>query len=471
VNLTDGLLVQLSRPQAVVDRQRARLMSLGIAACGILLLAIVAFLTISDRTGPDGSEPHPSQARSEQQLAPFVHEGGLRGGTALVTALIMVPFLIFAYQALRTGTAARERRLAALSLAGASGRQLRQLAFIEGARAAVLGGLLAGPGYLAIWLVLGVMLPPSWRLLPYPTPVLLVAWPVLVVGLGVAGGIAASIASRPAAVSPLATARRQPRPLSVASAICPALALGVIIFDLPRPVWERIQSVWLAAAIMIVVVLVLGLTGGPWLVRAVGWWAATHGGLIANLAGRRMLADVRTPGRVAGTIFAVGVTIGIIGGYVAATRARLAGELSDPAAQTIYYGGAGIALVVALGAVLVATSSLAVGIREQILDGRKGTAALVAMAASPAFVYRVVRWQLILTTVPAAVIGAVAGWWLHDGGRSWSAGSQQWVGSPVPTLLAVTTLTGLTVALGAVLVARAVRPAIEASTTPDNLRG
>ena len=96
--------------------------------------------------------------RSER-LAPFLADPQLRPGAGLGAVLLVVPFSLLGWQALRTGTAARERRLAALSLAGATRAQLRRLAHLEGMRAAVIGGLLLLVSDLVAQHVIPVTLP------------------------------------------------------------------------------------------------------------------------------------------------------------------------------------------------------------------------------------------------------------------------------------------------------------------------
>jgi TctA family transporter len=85
---------------------------------------------------------------------------------------------------------------------------------------------------------------------------------------------------------------------------------------------------------------------------------------------------------------------------------------------------------------------------------------LVALAASPRFVTRVVERQLLLAAVPAAVLGAVVGFLPLIG-----------VGYGTALMFPVCVLgAGLAAALGALIAARVVRPVILESSTPDNLR-
>ncbi len=456
------LLWQLSRPHTDADRRRFRLVAAAVAGCGMFLIAAVAILTAQDslREVPVGGDAYTIiEIPGAEQLTPFVAEPGLRGGTALGAVLLAVPFVLFGVQALRTGTAARERRLAALSLAGATRPQLRRLASLEGTRAAVIGALLAGPGYLLLWVAFGLLLPAGAKMLPRPGVAVLLSWPVLVVLLGLAGAGAARFAARRGTVSPLGLVRGRPelpRKTTLTSIVVAVVGL-VVGFEALGQVHDGI----LVFAAMAAAIVLLATSGGPWLVMLIARMAI-RGDLVTMLAGRRLLADVRSPGRVAGVLFTVGIVFGVI-------AAMVVGVIADPnidaAGRTFYLGGLGVAGVAALLAALVATGSLIVGVTEQVLHERRATAVLVALAASPDFVCRVVQRQLLLAAVPATLFGVVPGWMLMSGAAGELSLPEYCLG-----LLAVTVVSGLAAAAGALVTARAVRSTIRESSTPDNLR-
>ena len=455
---------QLARPRTAADRKRARRMSFGVAGSGALLLAAIAILTVpkvssSAVTCIDAQCDVDSKWLAVNSLAPYVAESGLRGGSVIGTLLLMVPFVLFALQALRTGTAARERRLAALSLAGATRSDLRRLALLEGTRAALLGALLAGPVYLLLWLILGPALPYGSKLLPRPGIPIGLGWLGLLVVLAPIGGLIARQSARPATVSPLGLTRRQARPLTRADAIIPAASAILVGVGLALPWGEPPVGLFLA----LIAISALAISGSPWLVHLVGHLAARRPSLLTSLAGRRLLADVRTPARVVAVMMAVGVSFGVI--TVLAADVLQAVNISD---RGFYLTGDGIAAVGAGVAALVASSSLVVGATEQILDNARATAVLVALAASPRFVTRIVRRQMLLTAVPPTVLGAVLGWlfyvWIilnDDGSWSWR----------IAAALAVAVLAAaLAATLGALVATQAVRPAIRTSSGPENLR-
>jgi hypothetical protein len=469
----NDVLWQLARPSTETDRRRERLVAIGVAGCGMFLLAALAILTIRgdsqslasdsnilDRNGNPIPVDQPSAALT--RLAPYLAQSGLRGGTAAGAVLLVVPFVLFGLQALRTGTAARERRLAALSLAGATRAQLRRLAFLEGTRAAVAGALLAGPGYLGLWLIFGLSFPDGSKMLPTPGPAVAAGWPVLIIVLTLVGGLAARLSARPATVSALGMTRRRPRPLGLRSAIAPVVSFALILLAGLGLAFGT-SSWWLAVIFPAVIVFAVSI--GPWLILLTGRLAIRRG-LLTTMAGRRLLADVRSPGRVVGVLLAVGIAFGVIAAMVADL---LVGEMNGQNygdGVSFYLAGFGAAGTGALVACVVASSSLVVGATEQVLDGRRGTAVLVALAASPRFVCAVVRRQLLLAAIPASVIGAVLGW--LAAGRLLSAdGGIQAATLSLPSALAVSALAAT---LGAIVAARAVRPAILEASGSDNLR-
>ncbi len=124
-------------------------------------------------------------------LARYVTEGGLRIGVVTGALLLVVPVLALTVQALRMGSVARDRRMAALRLAGATPNEVRAVAAAEAARAAALGGLFAGPAYVVLWFVAGVLPPLGWRLVEPPDALDAAAWIALVPVLAAAGGVAA----------------------------------------------------------------------------------------------------------------------------------------------------------------------------------------------------------------------------------------------------------------------------------------
>lgn len=455
---------ELARPRTEADRRRFWRMVAGVTGSGVLLLGAFAILTLSVGTSSSftcdsgecfdvSGEVGPLNAG----LSEYVADSGLRGGTAAGALFLVVPFVLFAFQALRTGTAARERRLAALSLAGATRSDLRRLALLEGTRAAVLGTVLAGPAYLLVWLVLGPALPNGAKMLPNPDFDLLLGWLALVLVGGPLGGLLAMQAGRVAAVSPLGLARRRQRPLTGVDVATPIISALLVVVS-----FQLIEESPVGLILMLIAVIALAISVGPWFILLTGRLAANRGELLNTLAGRRLIADVRSPGRIVGVLLSVGISFGIIAVLVADV---MRDEYADD--RSFYLAGAGAAAGCAVVAAIVATSALVVGANEQILDNTRATAILVALAASPTFVLQIVRRQMILAAVPITVIGALLGWAVYGWITVQNESSLPWVLAALPSAVLAAALAAV---IGALVAARSVRPAILSSSGPENLR-
>jgi hypothetical protein len=218
------------------------------------------------------------------------------------------------------------------------------------------------------------------------------------------------------------------------------------------------METWPGALLFLGGVVWLCLTTGGRLV-SLSARAASRGDLVSAMAAGRLLADTRAPGRVAGALFAVGLAFGLI---CQQTVVVLRDPDRDGSDNFFYLGGLGLAAAGALLACVVALSSLVVAANEQVLDGRRGIAVLVALAASPTLVVRVVRRQLLLAAVPPVVLATFLAWWWPDGV---TLGRENLVAVPATLLMA-----GGVVWLAARTAARLVRPAVREAAQPENLR-
>ncbi len=163
-----------------------------------------------------------------------------------------------------------------------------------------------------------------------------------------------------------------------------------------------------------------------------------------------------------GVMLAVGVAFGIIAvlGMIVVTDP----DIGD---RSFYLAGAGGATIAVFVAAIVATSSLVVGATEQILDSARETAVLVALAASPGIVSKIVRRQLLLAAVPPTMIGALLGWGIYGGLALREEDPGGWLLIAFPLAVA---LAALSAVVGALVATQAVRPAIISSSGPENLR-
>ncbi|WP_088285864.1 hypothetical protein [Kineosporia sp. A_224] len=482
------------------ERRRRRLLGAALTCCAAFLLAAVAVATFGlagpeclrtpggstvcvdsgggyTVTSPPGvSEPIDDFSfggrlvPDTSGLAPYVGESGLRPGVVVAALLLVVPFAVFALQVVRLGSAARERRLAALRLQGATSADLRRIAAAEVRGTGLVAGVAGLPAYLGLWLLLGVLPPSGWRLLPTPAAALVVGWPVVAVLVVVAAVLAARRAADVGTVDALGLSRRRARPLSRSSATTTAVILGVLVLGL---VLLFLAPNGAAAGVVVLVLplvfVAAAVAAGPWIVVAVGRRHVRRGNPVAVLAGRRLIADPRTPGRVAGVLLAVGLAVGFAVSDVIGIF--LSGR-TDPY-DLAFFGGGILTALAAIGlAAVVAALSLVVGASEQVLDARRPTAALVALGAEPATVVRVVRTQLrsvsVLPAVGGAVVGAtlLGGWFAvaEGGGRAWVVPAA--LGAVVVAVL----VAGGAAALGAAGAQRLLRRPLAEAMSVESLR-
>ncbi|MGW0999279.1 FtsX-like permease family protein [Streptomyces sp. NPDC002523] len=241
--------------------------------------------------------------------------------SSVVAGALIFPVLIFIATATRLSAATREQRYAAMRLVGATPRQVSVISAVESALAAVAGTVIGFGLYAALRpLVATIPLTGQQRFflsdLTLSTPQAL----GVVVGVPVAAAIAARLALRRVAVSPLGVTRRvTPRPPR-AWRLIPLLAglaeLAYFVFAGRRPATGNGQT---AAYLPGFVVVMLGLViAGPWLTMIVARAVARRTRRPAALIAVRRLADDPKAGfrAVSGLVLALFVTtatVSIIG--------------------------------------------------------------------------------------------------------------------------------------------------------------
>ena len=217
---------------------------------------------------------------------------------------------------------------------------------------------------------------------------------------------------------------------------------------------------------MMVGLLLAAFAGGPRLVLGCARVLAGRSGAEPMLASRRLRADPRSAGRVAGVLFVCGVALAIQGVLVVE---QLATEGFDDDAG-FYLTGFAMAALAVLVSAGVALLTLLVGAADGLLDARRPLAALAAQGVDEQLLVRVLARQLSTTAVPAAVAGALVGGpamaLLFIGlGDASATGLEALAGAAVIALLA-----GLVLAVTARIAARLLRPLIRSAIDPENLR-
>lgn len=466
--------LRLARPRNKADRRRFLLIAGSMAVAGALLLAALHVLRLPtdlDPTSGGIGEPLTDDSDQARGLARYLTDTSLRPGVVIAALLLAVPVLAFTVQALRLGSVARDRRMASLRLAGATPRDVRTVAAAEAGGAAAAGSLLAGPAYVLLWLLAGVLPPIGSRMLNTPDALDLATWAGLVPTAGAAGALAAAVIRGRTVVGPLGV-RRRDRPPAPSRASLAALIAGVALvlggIGLASSLSRHSAEELVVLVMTMIGLLLAAFAGGPRLVLAAARLLGRRRGAEALLASRRLRADPHSAGRVVGVLFVCGIALGIEGLLLAELVFDLG--LGDDAA--FYLTGYGMAALAVLVAAAVALLTLLVGAADGLLDARRPMAALAALGVDERMFVRVLARQLAATAVPAIVLGAFAG------GPGFALLDASVDGEPVLSAAVRALLPAGVAALASALVlavvariaARGLRSLIRAAIDPENLR-
>ena len=370
-------------------------------------------------------------------------EPGLRPGVMTALVLVAVPVLALAGQCIRIGAPARDRRLAAIRLAGATPQEAVLIATAETGVAGASGAVAGIAGYL----LLRALLPGAGAdgRLPLPTDVLPPV-PVIVllaVAVPVLAALVGAVLMRRVVVTPLGVTRRirERGPLPWPGLL---LGVGLLCCWLPAGLGDRVRmpenlivTLMGAGLVMTVVGVVLG-TG--WLSHTAGRLLRRFGrGPATLLAGQRLITDPwngsRTLAALLAAIVVGSVALGI--GSQIETEFRAQDRLAalNPAAQGLglagdreFYSGA-IRLVVlaVLVSAFMAAAGVLVALSEGIVARRRTYAALTATGVPRRTLSGALLWQTLTPVVPALLlalgVGAalirLTGMRVTTGGVSW----------------------------------------------------
>ncbi|WP_330439509.1 ABC transporter permease [Micromonospora sp. NBC_00821] len=396
------------------------------------LLATVAGLTaLTVLAIPTPAATDENQNRwSEQYHNALLAQPGLRGGTAIAVLMLMIPVLALAGQCARLGAPARDRRLAALRLAGATPGQVTRLVVLETGVAALLGTLVG----LGVYLVGRDLLhrPDAQGQLALPTDVLpsTGALAGVVLGLPVVAALAAALMLRTVTTSPLGVSRKAARERGPGPWAGLLIGFGVASFALIRPAVNSVDDTgglaWLvpllfaagAFAAMIGVVI-----GTGWISYHCGRLLRRHARRApALLAAGRLMADPWAGSRT----FAALLAALIFGAGAAALRAQFATQDQldreqnllagvDERPDSFYLDTMDLVDAAVAVAILIAAGGLIVALVEGIVARRRAYAALVATGVPRATLSRSVAWQALAPAVPAILLALAVGTLLGRG--------------------------------------------------------
>lgn len=409
----------------------------------------------------------------EEDLYSVVAEAGTRGGFAFAVVMVALPALLLLFQAVRLGTSARERRLAALRLAGATPSDIRRLGALEVGLPSLLG---AAAGYGVYWLMrkaFGGVPTDATCCEPgvgmfgtlagfVPTSVAPAWWQVAltVVAVTLVGVLVGTAANRGVVVSPLGISRRTtsrpPRPWGLLLIAAP-IGLGVIGLVLHG----SSELFGVIAPLLAIGLLILGVISlAPWTAYVVGRRAALRAKTGPRLlAARRLAADPRPAGRAAAAVGAIGL--------VAGGAAALAGDILEtqaPGNRSYYLVAIGLVGVALLLALLTVIGSLAIHSVESLLDRKRSVASLAALGGTTDLLARTQRAEIGLVALPMAIGGTLLGALLV--GIALGGTGLGWVASTAAALGAVAGLVWLAIRLAVMITG----PWIRAAASPTNLR-
>ncbi|MER7371257.1 ABC transporter permease [Streptomyces lanatus] len=338
----------------------------------------------------------------------LLNQPGTRAGVVMTLALLFLPILGFLGQCARIGAVHRDRRLAALRLAGAAPGQVRRIAALESGLACLAGSVLATVGCVPVLLS-------QWQRPP------VLAWAgiaLVAVAVPVLGASVSVLSLRRVVASPLGRVRRV-RPTRgpgwVFGLVTGLLAgLAVLIAATPY-LTDRLGFAFVPLA-----VCVLALLTGAAALWLAGWSSRRLGGVLAAraqspallIAAERLRDDPWAASRTHAAVLLVTV----VGSGFVGVRAVLIDTLreirrEDQLARDMAYYTTGLdltgaAILVAFALVLAA---LAVGTAESLATRRRGLAAQTAAGVPGSVLRRALLLETALPLAPAVVLAGAGG--------------------------------------------------------------
>jgi hypothetical protein len=422
-----GTVVRLALAGTRTDTLRVALTATSAAlATGVLLAAA----TVSAITGSDLENGESEIAA--QYANTFLREGNMRFGTVNALLLFAVPILALTAQCIRIGSPGRDRRLAAVRLAGATPRQAVLIAVAETTVSALLGALLAFCALLAARSTLDRPMADgriSWPSDVLPAPGMLI---VVIAGVPLIAGLFGALLLRRVIVTPLGVVRRtRTRP----PRLWPGLLIiaGVVALAVVQPVTRLLireggEMHLVPAEVLVIAVVALAVVG---IVAGTGWISYTSGrvlhrfgrGPAALIAARRLIADPWHGSRSSAALLA-GIVVGagvLAFRAVEVTTFALAGEMNrragltdgsgvgfgeDPAYYLHVYDTVNLAVA---AAVVIAVAGVLIALTESVVARGRTDAAMVAAGVPRRTLAAAIAWQALAPLVPAVLLAMTVG--------------------------------------------------------------
>ena len=341
----------------------------------------------------------------------ILDQSGLHAGVLVAILGLLVPLVLFVGQCSRLGAPARDKRLAAFRMAGATPADVRSIAAAETGLATFAGALLG----VAVFVVTRQLLPStpdSEGRLAFPTDVAVPAWALVAVvaAFTVLATLGAMFALRNVSIDPLGVVRQKRRDVPT---LTPLILLGVGVLGLSFSLTvfralgldEQGNAAPMAISFLFFVCVAIGLTLGSAALtqRLAGQIAPRTRRVALLLASRRMIdAPYRASRPTAAVLLAVFVAATI---QQTRTNFLIGTDPTDP----FYSGTFDLLDVVLVIAVLLAAAGLIVAAAEGISERRRTLATLVASGTPRATIARAVLGESLLPLLPGVLIATGAG--------------------------------------------------------------
>lgn len=328
---------------------------------------------------------------------------GDRQNVSLALGLLLIPVLGFLGQCARIGAVHRDRRLAALRLAGAAPWQVRRIAALESGLACLAGAVVATAAVVP--------------LLPSPATdwagVVLVAVAVPVLGAGVS-----AVALRRVVADPLGRVRRT-RPVrgpgllfgTTARLLAVTAAAIALTPVFGSPVSFGLGPVTVLVLAVLISLIAIWLSGASSRQLGEGFAAGTSRPALL-IAAERMREDPWSTARTHAALLLVTV----VGSGFAGVRLVLLADLEDMRRKgylgtpmSYYTTGIDLTAAAILVAFALALTALAVGTAESLATRRRGLAAQAAAGVPHAVLARALLLETALPLLPAIMVAGLGG--------------------------------------------------------------
>ncbi|MET8147929.1 FtsX-like permease family protein [Actinoplanes sp. NPDC049668] len=422
--MTPYALSRLAVAGGRTDLLRMTFTAASSALAAVVLLAAAAVVAVPELGSPDGG----SDSWNQQYANPLLVEPGLRPGVVATLLLLAVPVLFLAGQSIRFGSPARDRRLAAMRLAGATPGQAVLIAATETAAAALLGSVL-GTG---VFLLMRTLLDgrDAAGLLRLPTDVMpsALAFALVLLLVPLLAALIGAFLLRRVIITPLGVVRRT---RSKSPRLWPGVLIIVGVFApfVIRPLGSYLShtvgrigaDLTLVVGFLVVLLAVVGVIVGT------GWISYTSGRLLHRfgrrpatlLAGRQLMADPWNGSRTLSALLAALVVGAGVLGYRAFMTTQFAAEaaahrMSDDAENyaendDFYLNSVDLVRIAVVAGLVVAAAGIMVALAEGIVSRRRTYAALVAAGVPRRTLGESIAWQALTPLVPAILVALTVG--------------------------------------------------------------